>query len=178
MNRLIMRHAGRPAFILGGADSLSEDLKHCPPEAVIISASGEGSKLSNIDYVVSIDAFDMMQETVSRISAPFINPDPRADYVCINRMHGYSGLEAVRCAWVMGCAPIILGGFDLYSKIIRGKMDKQIRKWKRLADMFPSATIRPVSGPLVEVFRQYDPDETPPLPDKSRIIEALSGGIA
>ena len=73
-----------------------------------------GARLRACDYVV---CFDSIEQRVRRYAgrAPIVSPQWFADIRVAN--HPYlpdSSALAAWCAWMMGCAPIVLCGIDLY----------------------------------------------------------------
>lgn len=113
------RHAGRPAVVMGGAPSLPEALKHCPKDAVYISANQHGAMLRKVDYIVHTDRVQQttnlpMRMLLKKYGAPLVSPQPDADYILENNIEANSGIRAILFAGILGCNPIIVTGIEMY----------------------------------------------------------------
>lgn len=180
VEELIHAHAGRPAFVLGGGPSLPKDFKQCPKGAVLISGNYHGCIMTRCDYVVSIEHMDETHAKLREYETPIVSPHRDADYRIDYESVRTSGMEAARTAWILGCAPIVLGGMDLYQGAVEHfhrperkhtygrdgpgphqprKLPKQLDAWRAMRDRLVGSMFRVVSGPLSEVFPRYRPHE-------------------
>lgn len=163
------RHSGRPAAVLGGAESLPADLAKIPPDAVIFAANHHAFPLVACAYCVYIDP-----PAAARILPGIIGISPRKDadiQVGSPTLPNFSGPLAAYAARIMDCAPVIICGMDLYQT---GYFDGEAldparratsakygaKPWNWYVENAPSPhKIRAVSGPLAEIFGTYDPEE-------------------
>ena len=184
-------HAGRPALVLGGGESLPRQAERAPEGCVYISANQHGCLLRACDYIVACDDKPRAQflgsngqmVTLKSFGVPIISPRPSmADYLTPKPPHNSSGVVAAWAAWVMGCAPILLAGMDCY----RGacywhapkaqstgqhlQLSNHLVKWRTLAAKHPQAMFRSMGVPLTDVFPAYDPEE-PVIPTPIEAIE-------
>jgi hypothetical protein len=141
-----------------------------------------------VDYMV---AMDEIEERLRAHEAPIVSPRIWAD---IRMVEGKppvnnSGMVAAWVAWVMGCAPIILVGMDLYTagtyfwdETAHSSSQKKslldlVQRWQRVEEAAPGIQLRPVNGPLCDVFPTYDPTEAaqPPEVDPKKLERRLKG---
>lgn len=181
MSDLIHAHAGRPAVIMGGGVSMPEQVARAPANAVFISCNQHGAIFRKCDYIVATDSIeDKLFKTLAghtlrlrEFGIPVISVRrPLADYRIFKSPVNSTGVIGAWCAWVMGCAPILLMGMDCYGggatyyhdKAARSSGNSQtvahhLDKWRQLIPQVPGAMIRAMGGPLEKVFMPYDPDE-------------------
>lgn len=119
VSELTGRYRGRPAVIMGGAPSLPEALKHCPEDAVYISANQHGAMLRKVDYIFYTDRVHQttnapMRLILKKYGAPLVGPQPDADYVMVSDIEANSGIRAILFAGLLGCDPIIVTGIEMY----------------------------------------------------------------
>lgn len=104
---------------MGGAPSLPEALKHCPEDAVYISANQHGAMLRKVDYIFYTDRVHQttnapMRLILKKYGAPLVGPQPDADYVMVSDIEANSGIRAILFAGLLGCDPIIVTGIEMY----------------------------------------------------------------
>ena len=121
---VILKHRGARVCIMGGSDSLADDVKQVNAD-LWISANEHGCKLRDVDYIVAMDhehgglRRPMLSVLREYSDAPVISPEPYADI----RMHTwpfaprriYSGLVAAWVGWALGAKVVILAGMDSYN---------------------------------------------------------------
>lgn len=176
---LVGAHAGRAAVICGGAPSLPSDLAACPVDAVYLSANQHGCLIRQCDYIVSMDKIHnetWMDKRTGRqymlrdFNTPIIAPYDWADYKLLKRPPLVeSGIVASWLAHKMGCSPVIITGVSLYQGAtyfhdMEAKSHGQTltlaehyKHWDALLEQAPNGVFRAVSGPLLNLFPQYDP---------------------
>jgi len=145
---------------MGGAPSLATDLESVQAD-VYISANEHGTPFPH-DYIVAMDrqhGSGKLMETVLRgvSDKPIISPEEFADYR-LTQWQGsprrlYSGMVGAWCAWAMGAKVVILAGMDAYDGALRAT-----RQADTIAEEI-RCPVRAVSGPLAQIFGQYDPSE-------------------
>jgi hypothetical protein len=157
---LIDAHLGRPAVILGGGASLAEHLQNAPAGAVRISCNLHGLAHGRCDYVAALDV--TMQEALRSCAVPTITPHEWSTHR-IRGAFNYTGQYAAWCAWLMGCAPVVLAGMDCSS----GQSQAwHVETWREALGRFPKVT-RCLAGPLAYLMRRYSAQEH--LPQAQRI---------
>jgi len=168
------KHKGRPAVILGAGPSLPAQLETIPKDAVLLSVNDRPAKFVKCDYIIFLD----------ENTGPFVEglPGKRvslfeqySDYMIEHVMWkgSLSGMTAMYLACFMGCAPVILAGFDCYQGdhqyfdeapgepfigggVLQWSLDQHLKEWRRAAGLCPnSEVVRAAGGPLVEVFGRY-----------------------
>ena len=168
------RHKGRPAVILGAGPSLPGQIHLIPEGAVRIAVNERPSTLFACDYIVFYD--DNTEPLVKGYGGEQISPYGRSDYQVDDSawFGGSSSHTAVFMACLMGCAPVILMGMDLYQGDREYFDDPQGRKFRSSASRLPlkehmdmwsvavercpdSHVIKAAGGPLVEIFGEYRP---------------------
>lgn len=192
---LVGAHAGRPAYVLGGGPSLPhafEALCVDPDQAVLISANEHGCVLSETtgsrmpDYIVCVDE---IQEKLSPYRVPVVAPRTWADVPMFGKPVHQSGMLGCFVAWIMGCAPIVPLGMDLYrggtyfhapgafSTGRKVPFDELLRRWERLlVAIGGDDVIRvPADSPLETWFSVFDPAErvqsAASAPDRAAALE-------
>jgi hypothetical protein len=168
------RYRGRPAVVLGSAPSLAEELGRAPAGAVTISVNLRPLALCpRPDFLVFLD------EAVGLASAaagvPRVSTLPRwSDFdLCPEAWDGgFSPSLAVWLGCYLGCAPVLLAGFDCYRSdpaYCDGTDDPRqrayplhfhFRAWAPAIERCPdSRAIRVLGGPLTALFGAW-PEET------------------
>lgn len=181
---------------MGGGPSLVDAFPYFPPDAVLLSVNDHGCRFMRHtlgltrqpDYIVACDRieqrvrFDIRKPgTGEPWGVPLIGRWMFADYRMLFSVAPNSGVAAAWVARLMGCAPIILAGMDLYEGgtyfddargISTGRdippMEHRHR-WYRLPAKYP-AMYRMLGGDavLASRFGVYDPAEavrvSPPDP--------------
>lgn len=189
MGALVHRHIGRPAVVMGGAPSLPDELQSCPENAVYISAKEHGAMLRICDYIVCVDDVEQEQRGYAR-GAPIIAPHPWGDYRIFGAPVPNTGATALWCAWIMGCAPIIVVGCQLYTtgtyfhdprRMVTGRnqsVDEQIKRFKKIVNMCPHGMFRVMRGPLLKLIALYRPEEQPhPIAAADVMLKACRGQL-
>jgi hypothetical protein len=177
--------------VLGGGPSVVPDLLSLPADwkpACVISANAHGLRQSKfpVDLIVNVDkkhceTGESMQATLSKYGKPIVNKWSWADY----RLPGWdfvgnSGLMAVALAAVLGAAPAVVTGLDMWitgrhyfhdasnaeakKRRVPGRALQQHLMARRrlglLAQFVGSVPIRPMSGPLLDKWPAFYPEET------------------
>lgn len=159
---LVMAHKGARICVMGGGPTLASDVEKVKAD-VWISANEHGAKLRPVDYVLAMDNI----HTVLRVpmeghirphtKAPIIGPWHWCDYDLstypLSPKMLLSGVIASWAAYLMGAHPVIMAGFDCY-----GGMGRAVGHHKSYVPHV-KAQVRVVSGPLLELYKQYDPAE-------------------
>lgn len=208
VRELVHRHAGRPAVVMGGGESLNPALPLCPTDAVYICVNDHGLRslkdrphlARRCDYVVACDKiedrarFDVGLPGMKRDGAPWnvpvISRQMWADYRLLFMPQPGSGFAAAWLARVMGCAPVILTGMDLYAggayhdapkakttgRVITDR--QHMKRWRILMARYPYQYRTIGCHPLLaRECGQYDAREPacPPIPrDK---LQSEAGGV-
>lgn len=171
---LVHAHVGRVGVAMGGGLSLPEQVNRAPSGSVLISANEHGAKLGvGIDYIVGVDRHVLDEKHLRAFGVPLIAPHNWADYRIAKQHHPSAGITTAWALWVMGCAPILLAGMDLY----RGgtywhkpdarstgntvKLGRHIDRWLALKNACGGvlSPFRAMGGPLLDFFPRYDPSE-------------------
>lgn len=179
---LINRHPGRAAVVMGGGPSLGEGVLRCPEDALYFDVNAHGHRwvqqhdagARKVAYTV---ACDKIEERVKPIGVPIVSRHMWADYRLLFMPAPSSAVAAAFVARLMGCAPIIVCGIDLYqtgtyhddphawSNGQQFSMHQHAQYWRKLAGQWP-AQYRVASGHplLLETLAAYDPAEAPAEP--------------
>jgi hypothetical protein len=167
---LVMRHKGARICVMGGGPSLASDLERVEAD-IWVSTNEHGAKLRRVDYVFAMDnqhtMLKVLMPTIIRphTNAPIIGPWQWCDYGLTDYPLSprllFTGVVAAWAAGLMGAHPVILAGFDC-----TGHAKRSIDQFSSYKP-FVKAEVRVASGPLVGLWKQYDPDEgfaeyTPP----------------
>lgn len=169
---LALKYSGRPIVAMGGGVNLPSGLEQCPETAIYLSANEHGALLQPVDFIVCLD---QIEEKLRQFSVPIIGRPHWCDYRIQDWEDiGNSGVTAAWVAWVLGGHPIILAGMNCYqggtyhhdpdarsTGNLRTLEDHEER-WKALSGHLPGAVVRSCSGPTVDIFGQWDPDESLP----------------
>lgn len=195
---LIGAHAGRPAFVMGGGESLPADLERAPRDCIYISANQHGCILRACDYIVAIDLFgarklkmpDGSERTLRSFGVPVISVRREdADIRIFEKPTANSGASGAWVAWAFGCAPILIGGMDCYTggtyfhdrkAVSTGKavpLSGHKGRWETMLKVAPGAMIRAMSGPLIGLFPAYDPTEPVQLQTLPDQIKGTRGTV-
>lgn len=199
ISEFIHAHLGRPALILGGGMTMIEQAQRAPANCVLFSANQHGALWRKCDFVVSID--NLAQKKLAREDGsqyqlreltgdtPIISPRRNlADIRLMAQPTSSSGVTAAYCAWIMGCAPIILAGMDCYTSGVYWHFKKAVstgarmtlanhfNRWRALTKAAPGIEVRAMGEPLSQLFALYSADETGiKLPDRPSIEKAACG---
>jgi len=190
VTELFHRWEGKPILVIGGGPSVLRDLpllKETP--ACVISANEHGFKQDRfkVDLVTNVDKRHcLLKEPMEKIlrpyGAPIVNRHSWADYRLPDwTMAGNTGMQAIALAATLGASQVIVTGIDMWeggrryfhdagAKAPKHKAPKSAMKRRAKERVAPlrqfcnGAHIRPMSGPLLQWFKQYDPAETPKPP--------------
>lgn len=167
------KHAGETFIILGGGETLAEEMRFAP-KAIRISANEHGCLWGPCDYIV---AMDDIAAKVRRFGVPVIGQHPSTVDYLMQPVPGvnWSGAHAVQAAAILGASQVLLAGMTLYhsrpGEISRPGVPpfaEQIRCWEVVRTSVPVG-IRALGGPLVWMFGHYDPDNpAKPAPQVAR----------
>lgn len=190
-----------PILVIGGGPSVPADLAKLEVEpTAVISANEHGlrQELYPATHAVCLDVYHGRTRTFMGDllgSVPIITPNWFGDY----RLAEYkgnmnTGLTAIYVALLMGARPAIVTGIDFYrwhdkaaatyfhdadadSNSLTKKGDNFVKQIDKMIERVGglSAPIRPLSGPLLEHFRAYDPNELVPEWKGSRYTNFLCG---
>ncbi len=185
VTELFHRWEGKPILVIGGGPSVLRDLpllKETP--ACVISANEHGfqQKYFPVDLVTNVDKRHcLLKEPMEKIlrpyGAPIVNRHSWADYRLPDwTMAGNTGMQAIALAATLGASKVIVTGIDMWmggrvyfhdrgAKAPKHKSPKSAMKRRAKERVNPLRTfcvgahIRPMSGPLTEWFKTYDPAE-------------------
>jgi hypothetical protein len=160
---LVMAHKGARICVMGGGPTLADDIEKVQAD-IWISSNQHGAKLRPVDYVLAMDNLhtvlggSMEGHIRPHTQAPIIGPWHWCDYGLTTYPLAprllLSGVIATWAACVMGAHPVILAGFDCY-----GGSPRSVNQHRDYAPHL-SCPVRVVSGPLLDIWPQYDPAET------------------
>ncbi len=185
VTELLHRWEGRPFLVIGGGPSVLRDLpllKETP--ACVISANEHGfaQKYFAIDLVTNVDKRhclrkEPMEKILRPFGVPIVNRHSWADYRLPDwTMAGNTGMQAIALAAVLGASQVIVTGIDMWQggrryfhdageKAPKHKAPKSAMRRRDKERINPirafcsGSNIRPMSGPLTQWFKQYDPAE-------------------
>jgi len=185
VTELFHRWAGQPILVIGGGPSVLRDLpKLAITPGCVISANEHGfkQKYFKVDLVTNVDKRHcLLKEPMEKILRPYgvpiVNRHSWADYRLPDwTMAGNTGMQAIALAALLGASQVIVTGIDLWqggriyfhdagAKPLKHKASKASMKRRAKDRILPmknfvaGAHIRPMSGPLTEWFKTYDPAE-------------------
>jgi len=157
-NDLILKHKGKRICIMGGADTLENDLLEIEAD-IYISTNGHGNGLQKADYYFAMDEHNRhidkpMGEYLNSLSdASIISPRSYADYQlndwpqCPRDV--LSGMVATWAAMMMGAKVVILAGMNGY------KDKNYIFEATKIARDI-AVPVRVMSDELSGVWAKYD----------------------
>ncbi len=188
VSRLIDRHHGKLAVIVGGGPSAPSDLKKIPgvAQAVIISANVHAFKLRlKPEYIWCKDHLriqpgyldkgrvrEYMESELRPYGVPIVGPNFWCDYRAIDwpLTQFNSGQQALAFACMLGCSPIVPIGMDCFQggtywhdkEAPNVSLGRKSGYWnsriQKLRAALPGAPIRGISGLVMEHFGRYYPD--------------------
>lgn len=185
---------GVASVVMGGGSSRLAAMPQCPPHAIYISANDHGCRhflqhpdpARRISYVV---ACDKIEQRVKHYGLPIISRHMFADYRLLFMPAPSSGMSGAWLARLMGCAPIILTGMDLYvgptyaddaaaqstGHILSER--QHLERWHRMMVAYPAQYRTIGCSKLLENHCGcYDPSERPePVLDANRLSFELQG---
>lgn len=173
---MVGQYIGRPAFVLGGGPSLPAayaSLVADEDAAVLISANQHGCMLAEQqatrfpDYIVAVDEIEHL---LRPYRVPVIAARAWADVPMFGKPVHQSGMLGCFVAWVMGCAPIVPLGMDLYragtywhepgafSTGNKISFEELLARWARLKDAIGGDDVVrvPPGSPLEAHFPAFD----------------------
>lgn len=185
ITELFHRWADQPILVIGGGPSVLRDLpKLTIKPACVISANEHAfkQKFFPVDLITNVDKRHcLLKEPMEKILRPFgvpiVNRHSWADYRLPDwTMAGNTGMQAIALAALLGASQVIVTGMDMFeggrtyfydrgakpAKHHRPKSALRRRAKERVTPMktfCAGAHVRPMSGPLTEWFKQYDPAE-------------------
>jgi hypothetical protein len=166
----------RPAAILGGGPSLPDDLKKLPWDCVLIGVNHHALKLCKPDYLVFMDdpnKFPDLQAGIDSFTGQIVCPFERSDVKLPKGQYWDGGFSSALATWFalwQGYEPVILCGMDCYQgeekyfykrdfyhPVFDAPLADHVRAWRVALKKCPNPErIKAMSGPLVEVFGQYE----------------------
>lgn len=160
-DELILKHKGKVFCVMGGADSLADDLSRIKAD-IYISTNGHGAKIQTPDYLFAMDEYNRNESAEmgaflrSISDAPIISPRAFADIRLTNwpqyPRDVLSGMVATWCAFMMGAKVVILAGMNGYQK--QGFIHESTKMAKDV-----HCPVRVMSNELEKVWPKYAPDE-------------------
>jgi hypothetical protein len=179
------KHQGKAGAVRGGGPSLGKDLNiltQSSPDGgwsgIVISVNQHGLTRGWMDYTVFLDTW---QELVKMSGIPEAEIRERSGYLVSRQPESdvdlggsswwqgrFSGQLACWLACWMGCNPVLLCGMDLYQNQVpagedprnlayQTPLEEHLQGWREAFWRCPHPErIRAVSGPLVEVFGEYE----------------------
>lgn len=183
---LLHRWEGRPILVIGGGPSALRDLPALKIEpACVISANEHGfkQKYFKVDLVTNVDKRhcllkEPMEKILRPLGAPIVNRHSWADYRLPDwTMAGNTGMQAIALAALLGASQVIVTGIDMWQTgrvyfhdngvkppkhraPVSAMKRRSKEKVQPLKAFCAGAHIRPMSGPLTQWFKTYDPAET------------------
>lgn len=165
------------AAILGGGPSLPEDLKRLPSDCILISVNDHAFHHCEPHVLVYQDHMrwapavaDVVESFDGLVVCPWANSDVQLPNGWWDNNQS-SCLATFYALW-MNYDPVILCGMDCYQgdvkychprpnfdhPIFRAPLQDHLDRWKMAFDDCPHPErIRAMSGPLVQIFGQYQP---------------------
>jgi hypothetical protein len=204
---LLLSRAGKAAIITGGSIALPADFHLASaryPDAVVISPNQHGCVIGvEVDFICCYDNIhgilrDAAEKHRISVWPPIITyhtiPGHEVYKLLEYPVWPMSGQLACWIALSLGCCPIILCGMGCYnpnegtychdadfkSEGLRIPLETHKDDWIRVREALKSARIRAVSGPLVGIFDQFDPNERFDdyvLPDRLKLLESQTGKV-
>jgi hypothetical protein len=175
-------HQGQPAAVLGGGPSLPADLACVSTETVLISVNHHALRLieDQADYIVFMDKpenYPALRTALLGSMAVRVSQIKGAGEVDLAGAPywdgGFSSTLATWLACWMGCDPVLLCGMDCYQgdqKYFYERTDIQfdqtfyyplenhLKAWRpALQKCQHPERIKAVSGPLVQIFGEWQP---------------------
>lgn len=187
-----MKYLGKRILVLCGGPSVNNDIKEVSDYDICISANQHGMKVKECDFIVSMDEYHQqknihMREFLEDLKPKKISIRFWSDY----RISGISknaymnsGTMAVYVACLLGGNPVIVTGIDGYQNGtyfhninedcpgLRYPYINYCLMFQYLKNLCTGYNVRPISGPLLEYFKKYDPNE------KFHPIEVPDSGYA
>ena len=158
---LILKHKGKRICVMGGSDSLADDLDKIEAD-IYISTNGHGCEYIAADYVLAMDENNTrlnvpMDKHIRGITdAQIISPRHFADYQLMSWPQAprdvLSGMIAAWVSFVMGAKVVILAGMDGY------KQSGYIHEAAKIARDI-NCPVRVMSAELAKTWPMYDAKE-------------------
>lgn len=188
---------GGEILVVGGGMRAREDLATLGNRdfSCIISANSHGFKIPGLkpNFIVCKDHRHTetkrhMEPTLREFGVPIITRHYWGDFRLADwELQGNSGLMSIAVAAILGGGPIYPIGFDNFkegtywydphAKNISKHVSPVVYKQKvlRLAEQLFGTQVRPVSGPLLEVFKPFDPKVSDHPYMQPRILQKYQG---
>ena len=173
---MILENLNIPAAILGGGPSLPEDLKKLPKECMLIAVNDHAFHHCMPHVMVYQDHLsqapavaNVIEDFEITVVCPWKNSHVKLPPNWWD-MNQSSGLATWFACWI-GATDVILCGMDCYQgevkychprpgfdhPIFRVPVEKHQDRWREAFKKCPNPErIKAMSGPLVDVFGQYD----------------------
>ena len=190
LSHFVHAHAGRPAVVIGGGVSRSEQVARCPPpgEAVYISANRHGCEIAACDYITCLDQIERELRT---FGVPIATTRNFGEIRIFRQRVNQSGMLGAYLAWVFGCSPILLCGMDLWvggtyesdkaakSSGTRVPTADHAHRWQQVRTLLAGADLRSLGGPLVDrgVIPLHNPSQPAGPPASARALLKEVGGF-
>jgi len=169
----------RPAAVLGGGPSLPRDLKQIPKNSVLIAVNNHALHFCQPDYIVFMDIpnrqeFPELAHAIDTFYGVKVSQTPLSDVYIKSEKYWDGGFSSSLATWFacyLGCNPVLLCGMDCFQGEIKyatprpdfyhpsmdAPLEDHLNAWRpALANCPNPERIKAVSGPLVEVFGQWD----------------------
>lgn len=208
VRELVLKHPGVPAVVMGGGESLAKYIEQAPVDAIYLSVNDHGLRLlkdrpelnRRASYTVCADAIE--ERVRADVGFPDLPGPPRdgkpwgvtviarhpwGDFRLTNMPVPNSGMAAAWIARLMGCAPIILMGMDLWERGTYHDAPKarssgksapaatHLERWCTLLATYPAQYRVLGCSPLLrEKCAHYDPHEPrAPVLDRDKLNRDL-----
>jgi hypothetical protein len=166
------------AAILGGGPSLPSDLRRLPSGCMLIAVNDHAFHHCAPDYLVYMDKpeeFPQLVDVMRSFKGIKVSPHASSDITLPKGEWWDGGFTSTLATWFacwIGAKPVILCGMDCYQgeekychsrpgfyhPVFDFPLENHLRAWRFALKKCPnSQVIRAMSGPLVEVFGQYEP---------------------
>jgi len=159
-----LAHKNKTICVMGGADTLKDDMGKVSQADIVISVNGHGYDLRKPDYFLAMDEINSREKVNMGDylrgldpEIPIISPHGYADIVLGDWPQAprfvLSGMIGIWVAYVMGAKCVIVCGMDANNGD-PGMVD-EARKISRDVE----TSVRVVSGPLTKIWSPYEPKE-------------------
>lgn len=167
----------RAAAILGGGPSLPGDLEKLPNGCVLIAVNDHALHFCQPDYLVHLDKrtdkYPELARALKNFRGQIVSPFDDS-HVTLPKGWWDGGFSSTLATWFAcwkGYDPVILCGMDCYQgekkychprpgfyhPVFDYPLENHLRSWRQAFKHCPTPErIRAMSGPLVEIFGQYE----------------------
>ena len=173
---LDLKNIGIPAAVLGGGPSLPEDIRKLPRECLMISVNNHAFWHCMPHVMVYQDHLHhapAVADAIEDFGLPVVCPWKNSDYPLPKGWWDGNQSSCLATWWAchIGASEVILCGMDCYQgevkychprpdfdhPIFRVPLEKHLDLWRGAFEHCERPErIKAMSGPLVEVFGQYD----------------------